>query len=102
MSGGENVYPAEVEARLLKAPGVANAAVIGKPEARWGEVGVAFVVMRAGMPFDATMLLAHCAAHLAKFKCPAGIVEVDAIPRSAAGKILKPQLRARYNSGEFR
>ena len=102
VSGGENVYPAEVEAGLLKAPGVADAAVIGVPDSRWGEAGVALVAMRAGTPFDAAALLAHCAAHLAKFKCPVRIIAVDAVPRSAAGKILKPQLRARYTSGEFR
>ena len=101
VSGGENVYPAEVETALLKAPGVVDAAVLGVPDARWGETGVAFVVMHAETPFDPAALVAHCAAQLAKFKCPARIVAMDAIPRSAAGKILKPQLRAKYNSGEF-
>jgi fatty-acyl-CoA synthase len=93
VSGGENVYPAEVEAVLAAHPDVADAAVVGVPDARWGETGVAFVVARAGTAFDRGGLAAHCAAHLARYKCPARIVAIEAIPRSAAGKILKPLLR---------
>lgn len=100
VSGGENVFPAEVEAVLAAHPGVADVAVIGVPEAQWGEAGLAFIVPRAG-GVDAGALRAHCLAQLAKYKCPARFIAIDAIPRSAAGKILKPALRERLNSGEF-
>jgi len=101
VSGGENVFPAEVETVLAAHPHVRDVAVLGMPDPRWGESGVAFVVAADGPDFDATTLLAHCAERLAKYKCPARIIRVDVIPRSAAGKILKPVLRARYNTGEF-
>jgi fatty-acyl-CoA synthase len=101
VSGGENVYPAEVEAVLHAHPAVADAAVLEVPDPRWGESGLALVVPRAGAAFDPAALAAHCVANLAKFKCPVRFVRVDAIPRSAAGKILKPALRERLNAGEF-
>jgi len=93
VSGGENVYPAEVEAVLLSDPTVADAAVIGTPDPRWGETGVAFVVPRTETTIDADRLMAFCGARIARYKCPSRIVTVEAIPRSAAGKILKPILR---------
>src|SRR5436190_794603 len=71
------------------------------PDPRWGEAGLALIVPSAGTSFDPEALARRCAAHLAKYKCPARYVAVDAIPRSAAGKILKPALRARLNAGEF-
>lgn len=101
VSGGENVFPAEVEAVLAHCDGVADAAVIGVADPRWGETGIAFVVPRAGTPFDPERLAADCAGRLARFKCPARIIAIPAIPRSAAGKILKPQLRELFNRGEF-
>ena len=101
VSGGENVYPAEVEAVLLGHPSVADAAVLATPDARWGESGIALIVLRAGTAFDPAALSTYCAGRLAKYKCPARFVRVDTIPRSAAGKILKPALRARLNAGEF-
>jgi fatty-acyl-CoA synthase len=91
VSGGENVYPAEIEAVLLTHPGVADAAVVGVPDARWGEAGVAFVVSRPGATL--TELAAHCAGRIARYKCPARFIEIAAIPRSAAGKALKSVLR---------
>ncbi len=100
VSGGENVFPAEVEAVLLAHPGVVDAAVIGIPDARWGESGVALIVPRGDL--DAEALRAHCLARLAKYKCPARFIAVDAIPRSAAGKILKPALRQRLANGDLR
>ncbi len=71
ISGGENVAPAEVEAALLAHPAVAQAAVVGVEDERWGETGVAFVVIRPGMATDEQELLDHCAARLARFKVPA-------------------------------
>lgn len=100
VSGGENVYPAEVEAVLLEHPGVVDAAVIGMPDARWGESGVAVVVPSGELDVD--VLRAHCLERLARYKCPAQFVAVDAIPRSAAGKILKPALRQRLISGDLK
>jgi fatty-acyl-CoA synthase len=103
VSGGENVYPAEVEAVLAAQRGVADVAVVGVTDPRWGETGVAFVVAAlGGTPPDSAALLAACVARLAKYKCPSRIVLVDAIPRTAAGKVLKIELRRRLNSGEFR
>ena len=101
VSGGENVYPAEVETVLVGHPAVADAAVLGVPDSRWGEQGVAFVALRPGTPFDPGALAAHCAARLGKYKCPARIVAIEAIPRSGAGKILKSELRQRLKRGEF-
>ncbi|MBN8500965.1 MAG: AMP-binding protein [Sphingomonadales bacterium] len=89
ISGGENVYPAEVEAVLAELPDVAEAAVIGVPDERWGEVGRAFVIARAGASLSEDQVIAHCAARLAKFKVPVRVVITDAIPRTASGKVQK-------------
>lgn len=93
ISGGENVYPAEVERVLAQAEGVEECAVIGLPDAKWGESGCAFVVPRRGRQPAAANLAQHCARHLAKFKVPREFVLVDALPRNAAGKVLKTRLR---------
>jgi len=100
VSGGENVYPAEVERVLSSHPDVADAAVIGAPDPHWGEVGVAFIVPRAGTAFDRDKLTAHVSTRLARYKCPTRYIEAAAIPRSASGKILKPALRDRLSQGE--
>jgi len=104
ISGGENVYPAEVEAALRQHAGVADAAVIGVPDARWGEAVTAVVVPRdpallqqpAAAAALADALTAACRGHLAGFKCPRRIEFVDALPLSAAGKVLKTTLRQRF------
>jgi fatty-acyl-CoA synthase len=93
ISGGENVAPAEVEAALLGHPAVAQAAVVGVEDARWGESGVAFVVVRAGMATDEQELLEHCAAQLSGFKVPTTISMVGALPRTALNKVLRARLR---------
>lgn len=93
ISGGENVYPAEVEAVLCALEGVAEAAVIGIADERWGEVGRAYVVVAPGRCLDAAAVEQHCQRHLARFKVPASIVFTDSIPRTASGKILKSALR---------
>jgi fatty-acyl-CoA synthase len=92
ISGGENVYPAEVEAVLHEHPAVADAAVVGVADDRWGEVGVAFVVTRSAV--DEQELLDHCAARLARFKVPKRVRFLDALPLSAMNKVLKDELRA--------
>ena len=87
ISGGENVYPAEVEGALASHPGVVEAAVIGIPDQVWGEVGQAVVVLRRGFRADPADLQAHLRARLASYKIPKRIVFVDDLPRTAAGKI---------------
>jgi fatty-acyl-CoA synthase len=93
ISGGENVYPLEIERALYEHPAVAQCAVIGVPDARWGEVGRAFVVLRPEMAATEAELIAHCAGRLAKYKVPKAVRLVDALPISAAGKILKRELQ---------
>jgi len=95
ISGGENVFPAEVEAALAELAGIAEAAVIGVPDARWGEVGRAYLILRDGHALDEAEVRAHCAARLAKFKVPASVVIAADIPRTASGKVLKHVLRER-------
>ncbi|MFN2556226.1 MAG: long-chain fatty acid--CoA ligase [Nitriliruptorales bacterium] len=98
ISGGENVYPAEVESVLHDHPSVVEAAVVGVPHERWGEVGVAFVAVRDPEAVDAGELLATCHERLAKFKVPKEVHFVDTLPRSAVNKVLKTELRERYLS----
>jgi len=87
ISGGENVYPAEIERVLHEHPGVAEAAVIGRPDPRWQEVPVAYVVRRPGWALEAEEIRQHAAAQLARFKVPRDVVFVDALPRNALGKV---------------
>jgi fatty-acyl-CoA synthase len=94
ISGGENVYPAEVEDALLSLDGVADAAVLGVPDERWGEVGVAFVVLEPGVSLSAEDVLESCRGRLARFKVPASVRFLDELPRSGMNKVLKDELRA--------
>ncbi len=99
ISGGENVYPAEVEEVFYSHVAVAECAVIGVPDARWGEVGRAVVVLREGVPADEATtkeLLEHLAGRLAKYKIPKSVVFAESLPRSGAGKVLKARLRATH------
>ena len=96
ISGGENVYPAEVEDALSQHPAILECAIIGVPDARWGETGLAVVALKAQATATEADILAHCRERLAKYKCPAHIVFVEAIPRNATGKLDKPALRAQY------
>lgn len=89
ISGGENVYPAEVEAAIAELAVIAEAAVIGVPDARWGEVGRAFVILKQGTAFTAEDILAHCRSRLARFKVPSQVLITDTIPRTASGKVQK-------------
>lgn len=96
VSGGENVYPAEVESALLSLPGVAEAAVIGVPDEKWGEVGLALVVLSPATVTDAEALRTELRTRLAGFKVPRDIRFVTELPKTATGKIRKPDLRDRY------
>lgn len=93
ISGGENVYPAEVERVLLEHPEVLECGVIGRPDPRWDEVPVAYVVRRAGCSVEAEHLRAHVLTQLARFKVPRDIVFVDDLPRTALGKVQHFMLR---------
>jgi fatty-acyl-CoA synthase len=93
ISGGENVYPVEVERVLYEHPAVAQCAVVGIADPTWGEVGCAVVVLHPGAMAGAAALLAHCAANLAKYKVPRSVRFLPALPLSPAGKILKRELQ---------
>ena len=96
ISGGENVYPAEVENVLYQIDGVLEAAVIGIPSDRWGEAGLAVLVVTEGAEIDRISVQSFCAQRLAKFKVPVDIAVIDALPRNATGKVLKRELRDRF------
>ena len=96
ISGGENVYPAEIEKALYEHPAVLMCAVIGLPDAKWGEVGRACVVLKPGMTATEAELLDFTAARLARYKVPRSVVIRSSLPISAAGKILKRELREEY------
>ncbi|HEX4366515.1 MAG TPA: long-chain fatty acid--CoA ligase [Rhodopila sp.] len=96
ISGGENVYPAEVENVLYENAAVAEAAVIGVSDMRWGQVGRAVVVLKPGLTLTEDEIVAHCAANLARYKLPHSVVFTDALPRNATGKVHKPTLRMQF------
>ncbi len=98
ISGGVNVYPAEIEGELLLHPDVVDAAVVGVPDETWGEIGVAFVVPRAKGRLDEAALAAYLGERLARFKIPKAFVFVSELPRTAYGKVVKGELRERYRA----
>ena len=98
ISGGENIYPAEVENVLMSHPKVADCAVIGVPDERWGETPKAIVVLAENAEFSEQELIDYCRERLAHFKCPTSVERRDAIPRNPTGKILKARLRAEHGA----
>jgi len=100
ISGGENVYPAEVENVLYQLPDVVEAAVIGVPHEKWGEVGLAVLVVKPDATVDRSTVVQHCVERLAKFKIPNDIAIIDELPRNATGKVLKRELRGRFVDAE--
>jgi long-chain acyl-CoA synthetase len=102
VSGGENVYPAEVENVLMTHPAVVDVAVIGVPHDRWGETAKALVVRAPGVEVSEQELIDFAREHLARYKCPTSVDWVEALPRNPSGKILKKDLRAPYWEGRTR
>lgn len=98
ISGGENVYPAEVENILTQLPQVAEAAVVGVPDERWGETGKAILVLKPDQTLSPDTVITYCLQKLAKFKVPQSVEFIDALPRGATGKILKRKLRELYTT----
>ena len=96
ITGGENVYCAEVEAALYKFPGVSEAAVFGVPDEKWGEAVCAAIVAADGSTLEQDELIAHCRRHIGGYKIPRRMVFLDALPKSAMGKVLKHELRRCY------
>lgn len=97
ISGGENIYPAEIENVIMGHPGVADVAVIGVPHEKWGETPLAVVVKRDAELTEESVI-EHCNGKLAKFKMPSAVRFLDAIPRNASGKALKRELRIQFPS----
>jgi long-chain acyl-CoA synthetase len=102
VSGGENVYPAEVENVLMGHPGIADVAVIGVPDERWGETAKAVVVRTPGVEATEQEIIDYARERLAKFKCPSSVDFVDELPRNPSGKVLKKDLREPYWAGRER
>jgi acyl-CoA synthetase (AMP-forming)/AMP-acid ligase II len=95
LSGGENIAGSEVERVLYEHAAVLETAVVGRPDEKWGEVPVAFVVLREGSSATPDDLVEHCRGQLARFKVPKAVMFVDALPRNPSGKVLKRDLRDR-------
>ncbi|MEO0419732.1 MAG: long-chain-fatty-acid--CoA ligase [Pseudomonadota bacterium] len=102
ISGGENVYPAEVESAIYGHPAIAEVAVIGIPSEKWGEEVKACCVLKPGMDIDANDVIAYTRERIAPFKCPKSVDVIPEMPRNASGKILRRQLRAPYWEGQER
>jgi fatty-acyl-CoA synthase len=102
ISGGENVYAAEVETVFLEHPAVREAALIGLPDEKWGEVGLMVVVARPGVTTTAEALIDFCRGRLARYKVPKQVVFADALPYSPYGKVMKAELRAKYGGDDGR
>ncbi len=102
VSGGENVFSKEVENAVTQHPAVQDCAVIGIPDAKWGEAVHAVVVLKSGAQADAASIVAHCRTLIAGFKCPHSVEFRDAMPLSAAGKVQKGALRDAYWGGHGR
>ena len=98
VSGGENVFPVEVEEALAQHPAVGQVAVIGVPDDRWGETVKALVVLRTGAAASADELTAFARERLAGYKLPRSVEFVDDLPRTPSGKVLKRELRERFRS----
>ena len=95
VTGGYNVYCKEVERVLVQHPDIADAAIVGVPDATYGEAVAAFIELRGGSRLSAEAVIEHCRAHLAGYKKPRQVFFMDALPRNSVGKVLKAELRQR-------
>ena len=102
ISGGENIYPAEVESAIFGHPAVAEVAVIGVPDEKWGESVKAVVVLKEGQTATSDELIAFARTRIAGFKTPRSVEFIEALPRNPSGKILKRELREPYWAGKDR
>ena len=93
ISGGENVYPAEVESVIYQLPQIGEVSVIGIPDEKWVEVGRAIVVLKDGEDASEKDIINHCRQNLARYKVPQSVIFIDEIPHNATGKVLKRELR---------
>jgi fatty-acyl-CoA synthase len=96
ISGGENVYPAEIENVIYQLPAVAEVAVVGVPDPKWQEVGKAIVVLKAGQQLSEDEILAYLQDKLARYKIPKSVAFIDKLPRNDIGKVVKRQLREMF------
>ncbi len=102
ISGGENVYPAEVENAVFSHPDIADVAVIGVPDDKWGEAVKACVVLKPGKSLTEAEVIAHARDHIAGYKCPKSVDFIAVLPRNPSGKVLRRELRAPYWEGRTR
>jgi fatty-acyl-CoA synthase len=96
ISGGENIYAAEVEAIFREHAAVADAALIGQPDEKWGEVGLMIVACKPGQAVTGEELIQFCAGRLAKYKIPKRVEFVETLPYSPYGKVIKAELKAKF------
>lgn len=102
VSGGENIYPAEVENALMSHPEIVDAAVIGVPDEKWGESVKGFVVLQPDSSLDETEIISYTRTQIAGYKCPKTINFIEALPRNPSGKILRRELREPFWEGKDR
>jgi acyl-CoA synthetase (AMP-forming)/AMP-acid ligase II len=102
ISGGENIYPREVENCMFQHEAVADCAVIGIPSEKWGETVKAIVVLKQGQEATEEALIAFARERIARYKCPTSVEFTDVLPRNASGKVLKRELREKYWEGHTR
>jgi acyl-CoA synthetase (AMP-forming)/AMP-acid ligase II len=93
ISGGENVYPAEIERVIREIPGIGDISIIGIPDDTWGQVPKAFIEIQPGIPIEAQAVIDHCRTQLAGYKVPRQVEFIEQLPRTPSGKVLKRKLR---------
>ena len=99
VSGGENIYPAEVENALMSNPDIIDAAVIGIPDEKWGESVKGFVVLKDGAKLSEVDIISYTKTQIAGYKCPKSINFIDMLPRNPSGKVLRRELREPFWEG---